>query len=407
MSEPTTAHPALARTVLVSALAAGAAVFVASVIASVHKTPGVGGLMTGIFAGLFGGLLVAVGGAWLGMKLAVPSVPPVIDTALGDRLAAGLADVLGELEATRVDLYAQAIARARWRVPLGIAGGAVFWLMRSSGRHPDGIFDLLMFLGIGGVAGYAWAASALNERYVRLYKDRVLPRLAAGFGAISYREAIVPDLDKLRAEHIFADFDSQACEDELFGSYRGLDISIMELSLHKGSGERRLTVFDGLIAQIDLPRGLTGVTAVIADEGMAGEVRDWFTRSGSDRVRVEDPEFEAAWQVYGTDQIGVRALLTPAFMERFKQLAKRPGFGKPLALANGNHLLLALPRWGGSLFAAPKFNKPAASRDTLIALHDGIAALLAAADAVIDLDQGSRATAARQATGGSAASTWV
>ncbi|QXQ05735.1 hypothetical protein KX816_16170 [Sphingosinicellaceae bacterium] len=154
MTEPAAAaRPALARVVLVSALAAGVAVFVASVMASVHKTPGIGGLMTGIFAGLFGGLLVAVGGAWLGMRLAVPDVPPVIDTALGDRLAAGLGDVLGELEATRVDLYAQAIARARWRVPLGIAGGVVFWLMHQFGGDPDGVFELLMYLGMGGMGG--------------------------------------------------------------------------------------------------------------------------------------------------------------------------------------------------------------------------------------------------------------
>ncbi|QXQ05737.1 DUF3137 domain-containing protein [Sphingosinicellaceae bacterium] len=253
--------------------------------------------------------------------------------------------------------------------------------------------------------GYFWATAALSGRYVRLYKDRVLPRLAAGFGPISYREAVTPDLAQLRAEHVFADFDDHSCVDELFGTYRGLQVSIMELSLHKGSGDDRRTVFNGLIAQIDLPRGLSGDTAIIADEGMAGTVRDWMMRGDRQRVRVEDPEFEAAWQVYGTDQIGARALLTPAFMERFKQLARRPGFGKPLGLANGNHLLLALPSWGGSPFRTPSFSKPAASRDTLIALHDGIAALLATVDAVIDLDQGSRATAARQVTGGSAART--
>ena len=399
-----TARPALARTVLITALVAGACVFVASIIASVHKTPGFGGLMTGIFAGLFGGLLVAVAGAWAGMKLARPNVPVPVDTALGDRLAAGLADVLAELEKTRQDLYAQAIARSMWRIPLGVAAGGVLWLWNQFGDEPDGVFGLLINLGIGGMAGYFWAFNALSRRYTRLYKDRVLPRLAAGFGAISYRQAVTPDLDRLRAQHIFAEFDDQSCEDELYGTYRGLDVSIMELTLHKGDGDNRQTVFTGLIAQVTLPRGLTGITAVIADEGVAGTVRDWFARSGRNRVRVEDPEFEAAWQVYGTDQIGARALLTPAFMERFKQLAARAGFGKPLALADGNRLLIALPRWGASLFKTPEFGKPAANRETLAALHDGIAALLASVDTVIDLDQGSRATAARQA-GGNAAST--
>lgn len=401
-----TARPALARTVLVAAMAAGACVFVAAVIGSVHKNPGFGGLMTGIFAGLFGGLIVAVAGAWAGMKLAAPSVRVPVDTALGDRLAAGLSDVLHELETTRQDLYAQAMKRATTRVPAGIAAGVAIWLWSEFGDEPGGIFGLLMNAAVGAVAGYFWAVSALSTRYVRLYKDRVLPRLAAGFGTISYRQAEVPDLARLGREHLFADFDASQCEDELFGTYRGLDISIMELSLTKGSGDDRQSVFNGLIAQVTLPRGLTGTTAVIADEGMAGTVRDWFARSDRQRVRVEDPEFEAAWQVYGTDQIGARALLTPAFMERFKQLARRPGFGRPLALADGNRLLLALPSWGGSLFKAPQFAKPAASRETLTALHDGIAALLVTIDAVIDLDHAARSVAARQADG-SAASTSV
>lgn len=392
-------RPALARAVLIAALAAGAVVFCAAVIASIRQNSGSGGVMTGIFAGLFGGLLVALAGAWFAMWLAGRSIATPIDTALGENLAASLADVLAELEATRRDLYAQAMARAARRVPLGMAAGALLWLLTRSAKQPGGVVELIFYLGIGGVAGYFWATSALDARYVRLYKDRVLPRLAASFGAISYREAVTPDLDKLRAEHVFADFNEHRCDDELFGNYRGLDVSIMELSLHKREGERRSTVFHGLVAQVTLPRNLSGVTAVIADEGMIDEVLAWTRRGGTERVRVEDPEFNAGWHIYGTDQIGARALLTPAFMERFKKLAQRPGFGKPLALADANHLLLALPRWGGSLFKVPSFNKPAASRDTLIALHDGIVALLATFDAVIDLDQGARATAARQTRG--------
>lgn len=399
-------QPGLARAVLATALVAGVAVFIAALIASIRATPGIGGVLTGVFAGLFGGLLVAAVGAWLGMRLAAPPVATPVDVALGESLASGLAPLLAELDATRLELNSQANVRATWRVPLGTAGGALYWVWNYFSDESAGVLELLIYLGIGGVGGYFWAIGALSARYTRLYKDRVLPRLAAGFGSISYRLAVVPDLSRLQTEHVVEAFDDASAVDELFGTWRGLDISILELSLHKGSGDDRQTVFDGLIAQVTLPRGLTGVTAVVADDGLSGTLRDWLASGPRQRVRVEDPEFEAAWQVYGTDQIAARALLTPAFMARFKQLAARPGFGRPLALADGNRLLIALPSYGSSLFAAPNFRAPAASRDTLITLHGGIAALLATIDAVIDLDHAARGTAARQ-PGASAASTSV
>ncbi|TRW15165.1 DUF3137 domain-containing protein [Glacieibacterium frigidum] len=396
MSDAATARGGTAKLVFTSALVAAVAVFVAAVIGSIHKSPGIGGILSGIFAGLFGGLLVMAGGAWMATKLAPKSAPAPAQSLLGEQLAAGLADVLTELEKTRVDLYTEAMERAKWRVPAGAVAGAAWWLRDQFETDPSGLFGLLMFVGIGAVAGYFWATASNSAKYTRLYKDKVLPKLAAGFGDISYRQAVPPDLEQLRREHVFEDFDESSATDELFGTYHGLDISILELSLHKRNGKNRRSVFNGLIAQITLPRGLKGTTAIIADEGVIGTVRDWMQSGPGTRVRVEDPEFEAGWQVYGTDQIGARALLTPAFMERFKALGQRAGFGKPLALAVDNRLLLALPSWSGALFKLPELSKPAANRELLVALHDAIGALLQTVDAVVDLDQTSRARVGRR-----------
>ena len=94
-----------------------------------------------------------------------------------------------------------------------------------------------------------------------------------------------------------------------------------------------------------------------------------------------------------------RALLTPAFMARFLDLGDRPGFMGPLALAQDNVLTIALPKLGRSnLFAPPSYREPAKSEEAVLKLYGDIAAVLRAADAVIDLDQASRAVAAN-ATG--------
>src|SRR6185503_18958233 len=127
--------------------------------------------------------------------------------------------------------------------------------------------------------------------------------------------------------------------------------------------------------------------AVVSDEGAFGNFRDRMKANGRQRVRLEDPVFEKVYEVYGDDQIAARALLNPAFMERLLALGERPDFGRPLALCSGRWLTFAMPkRLGRNLFEPPSFQKPAASREALVQLRKDIAAVLSAADAVIDLD---------------------
>jgi hypothetical protein len=79
-------------------------------------------------------------------------------------------------------------------------------------------------------------------------------------------------------------------------------------------------------------------------------------------------------------------------MERFLALGARAGYMPPLALAQDNRLTIALPKADGrNLFEPPSYRQPAASRAALLALYGDIQAVLLAADAIIDLDQFSRA----------------
>lgn len=170
-----------------------------------------------------------------------------------------------------------------------------------------------------------------------------------------------------------------------------MSLSIVELKLTKGSGKNERTVFHGLTAAVTLPRGLSGTTVVVPDRGMFGNLAERLRGGPCEPVRLEDPAFEKAYEVYGSDQVSARALLTPAFMERFMALAGSGHFGAPAALVQDNRLLMALEaRAGRDLFEPPSYRKPAAGREALIQLHDDIATVLKAADAVIDLDQAAR-----------------
>jgi hypothetical protein len=366
-------------------VALGVAAGIALAVASVIRNPGWEGILGGVFGGLLVGLLIMGAGAWVAMTMM--RGPRIPDTAGGEEIEAQLRDVLAELEKSRLATLEQINHRAMWRIPLCAGAGIALWAFSQFSDDPADTWDLVAFTVVGGVGGYAWASLKLSNAYARLYKSNVLPRLAATFGALSYRHAVQPNLSELRQESIFRRFDRVYADDELFGAHRGLPLNIVELRLESGSGKNRRTVFDGLLVTIDLPRDTHAITAIISDAGGVGNFAERMLKGGRQRVRLEDPVFERVYEVYGTDQVAARALLHPAFMEKLLALGELADFERPFILCSGRMLQIAMPkRTGRQLFEPPSFRKPAGSRETLVQLRKDIEAVLAAADAVIDLD---------------------
>lgn len=345
--------------------------------------------MEGILGGVFGGLLLALvimgAGAWIGISLATgPKIP---DTEGGDEIAAALKDILEELEAARQHAIEETTRRSLVRVPLCAIGGAVFAITGQFSNDPPEFMELIALIILPAIGGYVWASFPLSSQYHRLYKDKVLPRLAATFGSLDYRQAVTPALSELKTEGIFREFDSAEADDEIFGTYRNLPINIVELKLTHGSGKSERTTFDGMLVTLDLPRDTGAVTAVISDAGAFGNFVNRQRNRKRERIALEDPMFEKIYEIYGTDQVAARALLHPSFMEKLLALGELQHFERPTVLCTGRLLQIALPKRGSqNLFEPPSFRKPAASQETLVQLRKDIAGVLAAADALIDLD---------------------
>jgi hypothetical protein len=378
---------AIDRRALMTLWAAGTlAIFAGFLMLSLSQATDLGGVFSGIFLSFIAALVFAGAVAWLLMWALASTTDIPVDEAAATALETLLAPTLRELEAVRADVVRKVRERSVMRVPAGAAGGALFWLLSQWGDEPSGLFELIMWLATGALAGEAWAFAKLAEEYTRLYKSRVLPILAARFGDLTYRRASTHDIHKLQTYRILEPFDTVTAEDEIAGTYRGLAIRIVELRLDAGSGDSRRTVFDGLLVDLVLPRNLTGTTAVVADAGVVGNLKARWRADTLQRVRLEDPRFEARFEVYSTNQIEARALFTPAFMERFTALAELSGFALPGGWAEGNRLVTALPkRMPVDLFEPPVYWKPAGGK-VLVALSQDIAAVLKMADAVIDLD---------------------
>ena len=374
---------------------AALAIFVLVLVASMHKTPGIAGLSSGIFMGLFAAMFVGAAGAWIAISLVAVKPAPKVDDQTADELMSALRPVLAELEAARLGVVRQVNARATIRVPVGAAAGFALWCLEQlSGRQGrDGIAEIvwnaICLVGVGAMAGYYAASRDSSAAYSRLYLGRVMPLLAARFGDLSFRSPSQVDLHVLNSEMMFDDYDRAVSNNEFFGTHRGLRSSIATLLLTSGSGKQRRVAFEGLLVELTLPRGLQGITTAIARTGAFEQMRHWLKTSNRQHVALEDPRFSAAYDVWSTDQIAARALLTPALMERLLAFSGPAANidGRPMVMARDNRLTLVVPRYGRDHFLAPGFRNSAASRASLIALYEQLAGVLTVADAVIDLDQ--------------------
>jgi hypothetical protein len=364
------------------------AIFLLLLASATKRATGWEDIVGGVFGAGFAALLFAGGFAWLLMWTRASSAPSHGGgDARADALRTLLAPQLRELNCVRADVIRQVKARSVTRVPAGIAAAVLFWGLTQFGSDPGGALDLPIVAFFGALAGEVWACSRLQDDYRRLYKSRVLPALAARFGNLTYVSGSDDNVHRLRAARILPEFESVVAEDEISGTHRGLGVRIVEAHLERGSGDDKQTVFSGLLVEIVLPRSLTGTTAILADEGVFGNLKTRWKMAGMEIVRLEDPEFEQRYEVYSNDQIEARALLTPAFMERFRALAATSGFSLPGALAEGNRLVVALSRSLGTrkLFEPPPYWKPAGG-EVLIDLEEDIRAVLRMADTVISLD---------------------
>jgi hypothetical protein len=74
-----------------------------------------------------------------------------------------------------------------------------------------------------------------------------------------------------------------------------------------------------VLASFRLVSPRPGLTIVARDRGMLGNL---LARAGSgiERLPLEDPTFEGVFEVYGTDQVGGRVILTTTMLERLKAL---------------------------------------------------------------------------------------
>jgi hypothetical protein len=140
-----------------------------------------------------------------------------------------------------------------------------------------------------------------------------------------------------------------------------------------GKNSRTVVVFRGLFFHLDFNKRLTGTTIV---QPTTESLNSTGSRSGMTKITLENPTFEAAFEVYATDEVEARYILTPAMMERILSLAAITE--KPIYLGfKGNRAYLGVNN-GRALF------EPGIAATTSVAAIHEMAAHFALAEGVVD-----------------------
>jgi len=104
---------------------------------------------------------------------------------------------------------------------------------------------------------------------------------------------------------------------------------------HNGKSTRTSweTIFKGFIFIADFHKNFYGHTIV---------ARDSFIKLRRGRVKLENPEFEKHFDVFSSDQVEARYLLTPSMMEKIVDLDKKWGNEIQISFCNSN-IVIAIP----------------------------------------------------------------
>lgn len=258
-------------------------------------------------------------------------IRPALQAREGDRLAA--------------------VAKARQaRYVGGVIGIAGIMIGLFVARLP-----LLAFVAAAVGFGYVWWGARDVAKLAKEAKMLLVAPVARQFELI-FTEAPgqVASIYRHHDVGIVPDWDRDRYEDLITGTRQGVDFELFEAHLEerrrstdsRGRTQTRwVTVFRGQCLRFAFHKAFHGRTLVTRD---AGVFNRFGGARGLQRVMLEDPEFERIFEVYSTDQVESRYLLTPDLMQKLVDMEKAFHGGKLKCCFDGGELFITLQ--GSDLF---------------------------------------------------------
>lgn len=237
---------------------------------------------------------------------------------------------LSELEKTRTDL----LSKIR---TIGIGGGiaAIFftlWIGKHFGLlHPLMMFVLAGAIGLGGIL-----YRLMTRDYVKDFKDRIItPLIHAIDSNLIYNPGF------MISQHLFArsnlfnhSIDRYSGNDYVKGSVDGVALEFSDIHAEYETRDSKgrtqwHTLFRGLFFVAEFNKHFKSKTVILPDQAekaFGSLIGGWLQSknfSRDDLIRLDDPEFEKHFVVYGNDGIEARYILSHSMMKRLLEFRKK------------------------------------------------------------------------------------
>jgi hypothetical protein len=245
--------------------------------------------------------------------------------------------MVGELETARIAARNEALKRASWAVPLALLAVGLVWLYL-----PQDFLIFAAFFAVGGTWAFVQYPIVKQQKDM---KQKLVNRLCGFFGLEFHMVPTRDPIPELRRLGLVPSHNRDGREDQVCGTYAGVTLEMTDLHLREVSGsgkdKRDVTVYRGPAFKFSFPKRFDGTTLIKADGSLIGNWLNSFGMGDKQRVRLEDPEFEKQFEVYGTDQVEARYLLTPAFMQHMITLRQSLGDRMQAAFAGESLYIVA------------------------------------------------------------------
>ena len=234
-------------------------------------------------------------------------------------------------------------------------------------------FDMtpVFVIGVISVGGASALYKYLVSGYVHDFKISVIQKIVAFIdrGLIYCAKGHISRME-FNSSRIFTQRPDRMRGDDLVqGKIGHTNIKFSEVHAerrtrstgHRGHRRKRYsTIFRGLFFIGDFNKRFYGKTVVLPDSaerllGSVGSFLQSVNRSRGEVIRMDNPEFEKYFVIYGDDQIESRYILSTSLMQRILDFRKKTGKRIHMSFV-GSEVFVAIP-YKKSLFEPSVFSK--------------------------------------------------
>ncbi|MHC4989207.1 MAG: DUF3137 domain-containing protein, partial [Planctomycetota bacterium] len=236
----------------------------------------------------------------------------------------------------------------------GVLGLIVAGVIVSQGAPP--LVLIFVLIGCAIIGGIAFAF--IGKGYKREFKQRIIPKIVQfAEPGLSYHPTGKIDKYTFKGSKLFTQgIDRYRGEDLVRGQVDKTDIVFSEVHAEYKTTTRNSkghtqthwhTIFKGLFFIADFNKHFQGQTLVLPDSaeklfGSFGKMLQSWNIGRPDLIKLEDPEFEREFVVYGSDQIEARYILSTSLMRRILDFKNKTGTKIYLSFT-GSKVYVAVP----------------------------------------------------------------